>query len=44
MWEPQLTIAERGWRIIVPELRGFGDGAGDPPTWLTRPYKLTVSR
>ena len=23
---------ERGWRIVVPELRGFGDGAGDPPT------------
>src|SRR5258708_15246393 len=32
MWEPQLALAERGWRIIVPELRGFGDGAGDPPT------------
>ena len=32
MWESQLVLAERGWRIIVPELRGFGDGAGDPPT------------
>jgi pimeloyl-ACP methyl ester carboxylesterase len=32
MWEPQLGLAARGWRIIVPELRGFGvDGAGDPP-------------
>ena len=32
MWEPQLALAEHGWRIIVPELRGFGEGAGDPPT------------
>jgi len=32
MWEPQLGMAERGWRVIVPELRGFGDGAADPPT------------
>jgi 3-oxoadipate enol-lactonase len=31
MWDPQLRLAERGWRIIVPELRGFGAGAGDPP-------------
>jgi pimeloyl-ACP methyl ester carboxylesterase len=35
MWDPQLVLAERGWRIIVPELRGFGVGtsaAGDPET------------
>ena len=32
MWEPQLALAGHGWRIIVPELRGFGDGKGDPPT------------
>ncbi len=32
MWEPQLALAGRGWRIIVPELRGFGDGKNDPPT------------
>jgi pimeloyl-ACP methyl ester carboxylesterase len=31
MWEPQFSLAGRGWRIIVPELRGFGAGAGDPP-------------
>ena len=31
MWDPQLAFAERGWRLIVPELRGFGEGAGDPP-------------
>jgi pimeloyl-ACP methyl ester carboxylesterase len=32
MWDPQLVLAGRGWRLIVPELRGFGQGAGDPPT------------
>ena len=32
MWDPQLVLAGRGWRLIAPELRGFGDGAGDPPT------------
>jgi len=32
MWEPQLALADRGWRIVVPELRGFGDGRSDPPT------------
>ena len=31
MWEPQLTLAANGWRIVVPELRGFGEGSGDPP-------------
>ncbi len=32
MWDPQRTLALRGWRIIIPELRGFGDGRSDPPT------------
>ena len=32
MWTAQLAMAGRGWHVIVPELRGFGDGAGDPPT------------
>jgi pimeloyl-ACP methyl ester carboxylesterase len=31
MWEPQFALADRGWRIIAPHLRQFGDGAGDPP-------------
>jgi 3-oxoadipate enol-lactonase len=35
MWIPQLGLAARGWRIIVPELRGFGSAGSprqDPPT------------
>lgn len=31
MWEPQLALAEHGWRVIAPELRGFGGAPGDPP-------------
>jgi pimeloyl-ACP methyl ester carboxylesterase len=26
MWEPQLVLAEQGWRLIVPHLRGFDEG------------------
>ena len=28
MWEPQLELANQGWRVIAPQLRGF-DGAAD---------------
>jgi pimeloyl-ACP methyl ester carboxylesterase len=31
MWEPQLSLAATGWRVIAPQLRGFDDGANDPP-------------
>jgi 3-oxoadipate enol-lactonase len=26
MWQPQLEMASRGWRVVVPALRGFGPG------------------
>ena len=33
MWEPQLELAEHGWRVIVPQLRGFdGPPADDVAT------------
>jgi 3-oxoadipate enol-lactonase len=38
MWDPQFPLAQGSWRIIVPELRGFGDGAGDPPTTSVDDY------
>jgi pimeloyl-ACP methyl ester carboxylesterase len=31
MFEPQLTLADRGWRVIAPQLRGFDGGTTDPP-------------
>lgn len=30
-WEPQLALADHGWRVIAPDFRGFGAGAADPP-------------
>ena len=30
MWDGQLALAETGWRVIAPQLRGFDGGAGDP--------------
>ena len=30
MWEPQLVLADHGWRIIAPQLRGFDGGSGEP--------------
>ena len=30
LWEPQLALAGGGWRVVAPELRGFGDGATGP--------------
>jgi 3-oxoadipate enol-lactonase len=31
MWEPQLVLADAGWRVIAPQLRGFDGGVADPP-------------
>jgi pimeloyl-ACP methyl ester carboxylesterase len=31
MWERQLALSERGWRVIAPHFRGFDGGPGDPP-------------
>ncbi|HKT79946.1 MAG TPA: alpha/beta fold hydrolase [Vicinamibacterales bacterium] len=29
MWRPQLALAERGWRVIAPDLRGMGESPAD---------------
>ena len=31
MWERQLGLADGGWHVIAPQLRGFDGGSGDPP-------------
>src|SRR5690349_4640547 len=30
MWQAQLALADRGWHVVAPHLRGF-DGAATPP-------------
>ena len=32
MWEPQLSLADGGWRVIAPHMRGVDGAAADPPT------------
>ena len=31
MWEPQHTLAEQGWRIVMPQFRGFDCTKSDVP-------------
>jgi len=31
MWQPQLSLADRGWRVIAPHFRGFDGETPDPP-------------
>jgi pimeloyl-ACP methyl ester carboxylesterase len=31
MWEPQFSLAERGWRIVAPHLPGMDGGPGETP-------------
>jgi len=31
MWEPQLALADYGWRVLAPQFRGFDGDPGDPP-------------
>jgi 3-oxoadipate enol-lactonase len=30
MWQPQLDAVPHGWRLIAPDLRGFGESSGPP--------------
>jgi 3-oxoadipate enol-lactonase len=38
MWERQLALADHGWRVVVPQLRGFDGGSGDPPATSVDDY------
>jgi 3-oxoadipate enol-lactonase len=41
MWEPQLSLAEHGWRVIAPHYRGM-DGVDDPPAASMDDYAADV--
>lgn len=38
MWERQLALSGRGWRVIAPQFRGFDGGSGDPPAQSVDDY------
>ena len=38
MWEGQRALAETGWHVIAPQLRGFDGGTGDPPAASVEDY------
>ncbi|HEV3141067.1 MAG TPA: alpha/beta fold hydrolase, partial [Vicinamibacterales bacterium] len=38
MWEAQLALAEQGWRVIAPQMRGVDGGTADPPTQTLDDY------
>jgi pimeloyl-ACP methyl ester carboxylesterase len=31
MWQAQLSLSEKGWRVIAPHFRGMDGGVSDPP-------------
>jgi len=42
MFEAQLALADRGWRVIAPQLRGFDGAASDPPASSIDDYAADV--
>ena len=42
MFEPQLALADRGWRVVAPHLRQFDGGDGDPSASTVDDYAADV--
>src|SRR4029079_11150312 len=42
MWEPQLRRVPKGWRLITPDLRGFGGSTSDNGTPTMDDYAVDV--
>jgi pimeloyl-ACP methyl ester carboxylesterase len=42
MFEAQLALADLGWRVIAPQLRGFDGAASDPPASSIDDYAADV--
>ena len=38
MWQGQLALSDRGWRVIAPQFRGFDGGERDPETHSVDDY------
>jgi pimeloyl-ACP methyl ester carboxylesterase len=38
MWDGQLALADDGWRVLAPQLRGFDGGADEPPAATVDDY------
>ncbi len=38
MWEDQLALADGGWRVLAPQLRGVDGGSQDPPATSVDDY------
>jgi 3-oxoadipate enol-lactonase len=42
MWEPQLSLADAGWRIVAPQLRGMDGAESDPPAAAMDDYAADI--
>lgn len=42
MWEPQLSLANEGWRIIAPHLRGYAGGTAEAQVSSVDDYAADV--
>ncbi len=42
MWEPQLALADGGWRVIAPQFRGVDGGDANPPATSIDDYAADV--
>lgn len=42
MWEPQLPLAQHGWRVVAPDYRGMDGGTNDPPATSMDDYAADV--
>jgi 3-oxoadipate enol-lactonase len=42
MWEAQLGLADRGWQIVAPDLRQFGEPNEDPPAVSVDDYAADI--
>lgn len=42
MWEPQLVLADQGWRVLAPHYRGMDGATGDRPATSVDDYTADI--